>query len=305
MPIRIENKLPAKKTLESENIFVMTEKRATMQDIRPLKIAILNLMPTKITTETQLLRLLGNTPLQVDIELIKTHSYQSKNTSEEHLLAFYKTFDEIKERKFDGMIITGAPIEQLEFEDVDYWEELKDIMEWTNTNVTSTFHICWGAQAALYYHYGINKYPLEKKLFGVFEHNVKRKTKMLLRGFDDTFYAPHSRHTEVKCEDIEKNSNLEVLSVSEQAGVYIVASKGGKQIFVTGHSEYDDVTLSQEYYRDVNKGLEIEVPANYFPNNDAKKTPKVKWRAHANLLFSNWLNYHVYQATPFDINNIK
>ena len=305
MPIRIENKLPAKKTLEGENIFVMTEKRAMTQDIRPLKIAILNLMPTKITTETQLLRLLGNTSLQVDIELIKTHSYQSKNTSEEHLLAFYKTFSEIKNSKFDGMIITGAPIEQLEFEEVDYWEELKEIMEWTKTNVTSTFHICWGAQAALYYHYGIKKYPLEKKLFGVFEHNVKRKTKMLLRGFDDTFFAPHSRHTEVKLEDIEENPNLEVLSTSENAGVYIVASKGGKQIFVTGHSEYDDVTLSQEYYRDINKGLQIEVPANYFPQNDAKKPPKVTWRAHANLLFSNWLNYHVYQATPYDINNIK
>ncbi len=305
MPIRIENKLPAKNTLEGENIFVMTEKRATTQDIRPLKIAILNLMPTKITTETQLLRLLGNTSLQVDIELIKTHSYQSKNTSEEHLLAFYKTFDEIKNSKFDGMIITGAPIEQLEFEEVDYWEELKEIMEWTKINVTSTFHICWGAQAALYYHYGIRKYPLEKKLFGVFEHDVKRKTKMLLRGFDDTFFAPHSRHTEVKVEDIEKNSNLEVLSTSETAGVYIVASKGCKQIFVTGHSEYDDVTLSQEYYRDINKGLQIEVPANYFPQNDAKKPPKVTWRAHANLLFSNWLNYHVYQATPYDINNIK
>lgn len=305
MPIRIANKLPARKTLEAENIFVMTEKRAMTQDIRPLKIAILNLMPTKITTETQLLRLLGNSPLQVDIELLKTQSYQSKNTPEEHLLTFYKTFDEIRNKKFDGMIITGAPVETMEFEEVDYWSELADIMEWTKTNVTSTLHICWGAQAGLYYHYGVNKYLLDKKVFGVFRHKVKRKTKMLMRGFDDVFYAPHSRYTEVREGDIEKVSQLEVLAVSDEAGVYLVTSKGGKQIFVMGHSEYDDVTLSQEYYRDVDKGLDIAVPKNYFPNDDPKKSPKVIWRSHANLLFSNWLNYHVYQTTPYDLNSIK
>jgi len=305
MPIKIENKLPAKKILEGENIFVMTEKRAMTQDIRPLKIAILNLMPTKITTETQLLRLLGNTPLQVDVELIKTDSYQSKNTSEDHLLNFYKTFEEVKHKKYDGMIITGAPVEKMEFEEVDYWEELSKIMEWTKTNVTSTFHICWGAQAGLYYHYGIKKYDLEHKLFGIFEHRVIRKTKMLMRGFDDVFYVPHSRHTEILEEDIKKVPELEILSVSQKAGVHIVVSKGGKQIFVTGHSEYDDVTLSQEYYRDIDKGMDIAVPENYFPDNDPKKSPMVKWRAHANLLFSNWLNYHVYQATPYDINEIR
>lgn len=305
MPIKIANKLPAQKTLEAENIFVMTEKRALTQDIRPLKIVILNLMPTKITTETQLIRLLGNSSLQVDVELVKTQSYQSKNTPEEHLLAFYKTFDEIKHNKYDGMIITGAPVETMEFEEVDYWNELTEIMEWTKNNVTSTLHICWGAQAALYYHYGVKKYLLDKKVFGVFEHKLKRKTKMLMRGFDDIFYAPHSRYTHVKEEDIEKISSLEILSVSKEAGVYLVTSKGGKQIFVTGHSEYDDVTLSQEYYRDIDKGLDIEVPKNYFPNDDPKQRPMVTWRAHANLLFSNWLNYHVYQTTPYDLNNIK
>ncbi len=305
MPIKITNTLPARKTLENENIFVMTEKRALTQDIRPLKIAILNLMPTKITTETQLLRLLGNSPLQVDIELVKTTSHISKNTPQEHLLNFYKTFDEIKDQKFDGMIITGAPVESLEFEQVDYWKELSDIMEWTKSNVTSTLHICWGAQAALYYHYGIKKYKLGEKVFGVFEHKPKRKTKMLMRGFDDVFYAPHSRYTEVLEKEISAVANLEVLAVSKEVGVYLVTSKGGKQIFVMGHSEYDDVTLSQEYYRDLDKGLDTAIPKNYFPNDDPKQRPKVTWRAHANLLFSNWLNYHVYQATPYDITQIK
>ncbi len=305
MPIKIANNLPARKTLAAENIFVMTEKRAMTQDIRPLKIAILNLMPTKISTETQLLRLLGNSPLQVDTELVKTKSYQSKNTPEEHLLAFYKNFDEIKNSKFDGMIITGAPVETMEFEEVDYWEELKEIMEWTKTNVTSTLHICWGAQAGLYYHYGVKKYLLGSKLFGVFAHKTKRKNNMLMRGFDDVFFAPHSRYTEVLQEEIEKVPELEVLSVSDEAGVYLVTSRGGKHIFVMGHSEYDDVTLSQEYYRDIDRGIDIAVPKNYFPDDDPKQRPKVTWRAHANLLFSNWLNYHVYQTTPYDLNNIK
>ena len=305
MPIKILNKLPARKTLEAENIFVMTEKRAMSQDIRPLKIAILNLMPTKIVTETQLLRLLGNSPLQVDIELLRMKSHRSKNTPEEHLLAFYKEFDEVKDKKYDGMIITGAPIEKLEFEEVDYWEELTEIMEWSKSNVTSTMHICWGAQAGLYYHYGVPKHILDYKVFGVYAHKLKRKTKMLMRGFDDVFYAPHSRHTEVREEDIAKVPALEVLATSEEAGVYLATSKGGAQIFVMGHSEYDDVTLSQEYYRDINKGLEIEVPKNYFPNDDPKRQPRVEWRSHANLLFANWLNYHVYQTTPFDLNSIK
>jgi homoserine O-succinyltransferase len=305
MPIKIADNLPAKRTLEAENIFVMSEKRALTQDIRPLKIAILNLMPTKITTETQLLRLLGNSPLQVDIELVKTQSYQSKNTPAEHLLTFYKTFDEIKNNKYDGMIITGAPVETMEFEEVDYWSELAGILEWTKSNVTSTMHICWGAQAALYYHYGIKKYRLSKKMFGVYEHKIKRRTKMLMRGFDDVFYAPHSRYTEVLEEEISKVPELEVLAVSDKAGVYLVTSKKGKQIFIMGHCEYDDVTLSQEYYRDLDRGLDTDLPENYFPDDDPKQRPKVLWRAHANLLFSNWLNYHVYQTTPYDITKIK
>lgn len=305
MPIKIVDNLPAKRTLEAENIFVMSEKRALTQDIRPLKIAILNLMPTKITTETQLLRLLGNSPLQVDIELVKTQSYQSKNTPAEHLLTFYKTFDEIKNNKYDGMIITGAPVETMEFEEVDYWSELAGILEWTKSNVTSTMHICWGAQAALYYHYGIKKYRLSKKMFGVYEHKIKRRTKMLMRGFDDVFYAPHSRYTEVLEEEISKVPELEVLAVSDKAGVYLVTSKKGKQIFIMGHCEYDDVTLSQEYYRDLDRGLDTDLPENYFPDDDPKQRPKVLWRAHANLLFSNWLNYHVYQTTPYDITKIK
>ncbi|MCL2838755.1 MAG: homoserine O-succinyltransferase [Oscillospiraceae bacterium] len=305
MPIKVSDHLPAVKSLEQENIFVITEKRAITQDIRPLKIVILNLMPTKITTETQLLRLLGNSPLQVEIEFLKTHTYEPKNTPKNHISTFYNTFDKIKDRKFDGLIITGAPVETLEFEEVDYWEELCEIMEWSKTNVTSTFHICWGAQAGLYYHYGVKKYPLEQKLFGVFPHKVNCKHKMLLRGFDDIFAAPQSRYTEVREEDIRKIPELEILSTSDEAGVYIVCGKNDRQFFVTGHSEYDDVTLSQEYFRDLDKGKEIQVPQNYFPNDDISKRPRVDWRAHANLLYSNWLNYFVYQTTPYDINEIK
>ncbi|OLO40381.1 homoserine O-succinyltransferase [Alkalihalophilus pseudofirmus] len=304
MPIRVPDHLPAKEILNKENIFVMDESRAYKQDIRPLKIVILNLMPIKEVTETQLLRLLGNTPLQVDVVFIHPDTHKSKNTSEEHLSSFYKTFDDIKNQKFDGMIITGAPIEKLVFEEVNYWEELKQIMEWTITNVTSTLHICWGAQAGLYYHYGVPKYPLEKKLFGVFAHQVNNESNVkLLRGFDDVFLAPHSRHTEVRREDIEKVPDLEILSESNEAGIYIVASKNGKQIFISGHSEYDCTTLQDEYERDVNKGLNIDMPINYFPNNDANSKPLLRWRAHSNLLFSNWLNYYVYQETPYDLNN--
>ncbi len=305
MPIKIPNELPAVKVLNSENIFVMTEKRAITQDIRPLKLLILNLMPLKIDTETQLSRMLGNTPLQIEIELLKTSTYESKNTSAEHLLSFYKTFDEVRDRKFDGLIITGAPVEQMEFEEVEYWDELCQIMEWSKKNVTSTFHICWGAQAGLYYHYGIKKYPLEKKLFGVYPHTVEYKKSILMRGFDDTFFVPHSRHTTVKREDIEKVPELKILSTSPQAGVYAVSSKNGRQIFITGHSEYDPGTLRKEYLRDKNLGLPIEMPENYFPDNDDTKEPVSTWRAHANLLYTNWLNYFVYQTTPYDINDIK
>lgn len=305
MPIKIPNELPATKVLNDENIFVITETRALTQDIRPLKIAILNLMPTKITTETQLTRLLGNTPLQVEIELLHMESHVSKNTSEDHLLSFYKTFKEIKHRKFDGMIITGAPVENLPFEEVDYWQELTEIMEWSKTNVTSTFHICWGAQAALYYHFGIQKYPLEKKMFGIFKHSVEHKNSILFRGFDDEFYVPHSRHTTIKREDVEKVPELKILSSSEDAGLYVIATKKGRQIFVTGHSEYDRETLQKEYQRDVNANLPIEVPKNYFPDDDPTKTPVMNWRAHANLLYTNWLNYFVYQTTPYDIEKIK
>lgn len=305
MPIKIPNELPAVKTLNDENIFVMTEKRAMTQDIRPLKIVLLNLMPLKIDTETQLSRLLGNSPLQVELELICTKSHNSKNTSEEHLLAFYKHFDDIKDRKFDGMIITGAPVEQLEFENVDYWQELCEIMEWTKTHVHSTFHICWGAQAGLYYHYGVKKYPLEKKMFGVFKHTVNRKSSMLFRGFDDEFLVPHSRHTTVLQGDIEKVPELRILATSEEAGVYAVSTDGGRQIFITGHSEYDAGTLRKEYLRDKNAGLPIEVPVNYFPNDDDTREPLCTWRSHANLIYSNWLNYYVYQTTPYDITQIE
>lgn len=307
MPIRVQDSLPAIETLGNENIFVMTENRALTQDIRPLKILILNLMPTKIATETQLLRVLGNSPLQVDISFMHTKSHCSKNTSVSHLETFYGTFDDFKSQKFDGMIITGAPVETLDFEEVDYWNELCEIMEWTKTNVTSTFHICWGAQAALYYHYGIPKYPLEKKLFGVYKHTVvpEKKHKILLRGFDDEFYVPHSRHTEFREDDISKVPELEILAKSDKAGVYIVTAKSERQFFISGHSEYDADTLAAEYFRDKNKGLNIDIPENYFKDSDPTKPPMMLWRAHANLLYSNWLNYFVYQTTPYNINDIK
>ena len=305
MPIKIADKLPATKQLQKENIFVMTEKRAAKQDIRPLKIAIVNLMPEKIKTETQLLRLLSNSPLQVEVDLIQMSTHTSKTTSEEHLSTFYKEFSDIKTSKYDGMIITGAPVENIDFEMVDYWDELSGIMEWSKTHVTSTLHICWAAQAGLYYHYGIPKYPLPKKCSGVFSHRVRRTTAKLVRGFDNTFYAPHSRHTEVRAEDIHKVSELEILADSPDAGVYIVTTKKGRQIFVMGHSEYDSDTLKTEYFRDLDKGLNPTVPANYFPNDDPKKKPIVKWRSHAHLLFSNWLNYFVYQITPYNIDEIN
>ncbi len=305
MPIKIPNDLPAVKTLEGENIFVMTEKRAITQDIRPLKILLLNLMPKKIETETQLSRLLGNSPLQVDLELIHTKSHQSKNTSAEHLFTFYKTFDDVKHLTFDGMIITGAPVEHLEFSEVEYWEELCEIMEWSKTHVHSTLHICWGAQAGLYYHYGIDKKPLSKKMFGIFPHKTDYKQSILFRGFDDVFMVPHSRHTTVLSEDIKAVKGLKILASSEIAGVFAISNKGGRQIFITGHPEYDADTLKNEYLRDLNEGKPIEMPVNYFPNNDASKPPLVSWRSHANLLYSNWLNYFVYQTTPYDITTIK
>ncbi|MBR3972639.1 MAG: homoserine O-succinyltransferase [Oscillospiraceae bacterium] len=304
MPIRIPNDLPAAETLQQENIFIMPYERAHTQQIRPLEIVVLNLMPTKIATETQLTRLLGNTPLQVHLELMHTTSHRSKNVSQEHLLTFYKSFDELKDRKFDGLVITGAPVEHMEFEEVDYWDELCRIMEWSKTNVHSTFHICWGAQAGLYYHYGINKHPLPEKLFGVFPHKADYKRSILLRGFDDTFYVPHSRHTTVYREEIEAVPGLKILASSEEAGVYAVMNKGGRDIFVTGHSEYDPRTLETEYLRDKNLGKPISVPKNYYPDDDDTQDPIVRWRGHANLLFSNWLNYFVYQSTPYDIMSI-
>ena len=304
MPIRIPNDLPAAETLQQENIFVMPQNRALTQDIRPLEIVLLNLMPTKITTETQLSRLLGNTPLQVNLTLMHTTTHQSKNTSQEHMLSFYKSFEELKDRKFDGMVITGAPVEKMAFEDVDYWPELCQIMEWSKTHVHSTFHICWGAQAGLYYHHGVDKVALPEKMFGVFPHTADYKRSILLRGFDDIFWVPHSRHTTVLREDIEKVPELKILASSKESGVYAVATKGGKQIFITGHSEYDPLTLESEYLRDKNLGLPIRVPENYYPNDDDTKEPIVRWRGHANLLFSNWLNYFVYQTTPYDIMSI-
>lgn len=304
MPIRIPNDLPAAETLQQENIFVMPQNRALTQDIRPLEIVLLNLMPTKITTETQLSRLLGNTPLQVNLTLMHTTTHQSKNTSQDHMLSFYKSFDELKDRKFDGMVITGAPVEKMAFEDVDYWPELCKIMEWSKTHVHSTFHICWGAQAGLYYHYGVDKVALPEKMFGVFPHTADYKRSILLRGFDDQFWVPHSRHTTVLREDIEKVPELKILASSEESGVYAIATKGGKQIFITGHSEYDPRTLESEYLRDKNLGLPIAVPQNYYPDDDDTKDPIVRWRGHANLLFSNWLNYFVYQTTPYDIMSI-
>ena len=301
MPIQIPNDLPAAETLKNENIFVMNQTRAETQHIRPLEIVLLNLMPTKIVTETQLSRVLGNTPLQVHLELMMISSHKSKNTPEEHLLSFYKTFDELKERKFDGMVITGAPVENLPFEEVDYWDELVRIMQWSKTHVHSTFHICWAAQAGLYYHYGIQKHPLPEKLFGVYRHHADYKRAILLRGFDDEFWAPHSRHTTIDRADVEAVPGLKILASSEEAGVYIIMNKEGRQIFVTGHSEYDPDTLEREYLRDKNQGLPIHVPVNYYPNDDDTKPPLVRWRGHGNLLYSNWLNYFVYQTTPYDI----
>ncbi len=305
MPIKIPNELPATKTLAEENIFVMTDARATTQDIRPLQILLLNLMPTKVDTETQLSRLLGNTPLQVELTLMHTKSHQSKNTPEEHLLAFYTTFDEIKHRKFDGLIITGAPVEHLAFEEVEYWEELCEIMEWSKTHVHSTFHICWGAQAGLYYHFGLQKKQLDKKLFGIFPHIADYKRSILFRGFDDVFLVPHSRHTTVERADIEQVKELKILASSQEAGVFALSTQNGRQIFITGHPEYDAGTLKKEYDRDVAAGKPIDIPKNYFPDNDPTKAPPATWRSSANLLYCNWLNYFVYQTTPFDLGELK
>ncbi|MEZ0396117.1 MAG: homoserine O-succinyltransferase [Anaerolineales bacterium] len=304
MPVKIPETLPARQILLSENIFVMGEERAQHQDIRPLRILILNLMPTKIATETQLLRLLGNTPLQVEITLMHMASHESKNTPAEHLTAHYVTFDAVRERKFDGMVITGAPVETLPFEEVDYWPELTEILDWQETHVFSTFHICWAAQAGLYHRYGVPKYPLPEKMFGVFLHRICSPNEKLLRGFDDLFYAPHSRHTEIRRADLEKVPEVDILAESDEAGVYIVASRDRRRFYVTGHSEYDPLTLQTEYERDRNKGLPIAVPRNYYPADDPSRPPLVRWRGHANLLFANWLNYYVYQITPYDINAI-
>ncbi len=305
MPIKIPNLLPATNTLLEENIFVMTETRAITQDIRPLHILMLNLMPKKIVTETQIARLVGNSPLQVELDLLQTASHKSTHTSEEHMLSFYKTFDEVKHKKYDGLIITGAPVEHMEFEDVEYWDELCEIMEWSKTHVTSTLHICWGAQAGLYYHFGIKKHPLDKKLFGIFKHKRDYQKSILFRGFDDEFLAPHSRHTTCHREDIENTEGLRILASSDEAGVYVCTTPQGRQIFVTGHPEYDANTLKEEYFRDKNLGLPIDIPKNYFPNDDDTKDPVVSWRSAANLLYYNWLNYFVYQTTPYDINEIK
>ena len=304
MPIRIPNDLPATQTLKNENIFVMDSQRATTQDIRPLRILILNLMPTKIVTETQLARLLGNTPIQIDMELMKV-SHEPKNTSQEHMLAFYKTFDQVRGNKYDGMVITGAPVEQMDFEQVDYWDELCEIMEWSKTHVYSTYHICWGAQAGLYYHYGIRKLPLSEKMFGVFPHKVVHKGSILFRGFDDVFMVPHSRHTTIDVEQVKAEPRLKILAESEIAGVYAISTHGGRQIFITGHSEYDTETLKTEYFRDKNLGLPIHVPYNYFPGDDDTKEPLNTWRSGANLLYCNWLNYFVYQETPYELDKLE
>ncbi len=304
MPIKIPDALPARNVLEKENVFVIGESKALHQDIRPLKILILNLMPLKIATESHLLRVLSNSPLQVEVDFLMTSSHVSKNTPREHLFSFYKVFSEVKSQKYDGMIITGAPVELLEFEAVNYWQELSEIMDWSSTNVTSTFHICWGAQAGLYHHYGIKKYPLKQKMFGVFKHTVEDRHEPLMRGFNDLYHAPHSRYTEVRLDEIEKHKDLILLSASKKAGVYMVMSKDRRQIFVTGHSEYDALTLNEEYRRDLEKGLDIEIPENYFPDNDPQQEPMVLWRSHASLLYSNWLNHYVYQATPFQLDQI-
>lgn len=305
MPIKVQSELPAREILERENIFVMDENRAMHQDIRPIEIGILNLMPLKEETELQLLRALSNTPLQVDVTFIMVSNHESKNTPTSHLNKFYYKFEQIKHRKFDGLIITGAPLEQLAFEEVDYWQEFEEICEWTKTNVTSTIHLCWGAQAGLYYHYGIPKYHLPEKMFGVFEHHVLNRKVPLIRGFDDLFMAPHSRHTEVRKEDIEKHSELTILAESEEAGVLLLVDTDGKKIFVMGHPEYDRVTLHNEYMRDKGKGLDIKVPKNYYENDDCTKRPNLQWRAHANNLYTNWLNYYVYQQTPFEYINTE
>lgn len=305
MPIKIPNELPAVRVLEDENIFVMTERRAMTQDIRPLKILLLNLMPNKIDTETQFSRLLGNTPLQVELELIHTRSHKSKNTSEEHLLAFYKCFDEVKHKKYDGMVITGAPVEKLRFDEVEYWDELCEIMEWSKTHVHSTIHICWGAQAGLYYHFGIEKELLPEKLSGIYKHRVDKKTSILFRGFDNEFFVPHSRYTGISRAAVEADPRLKLISSSDKAGVYAIATERGKQVFITGHPEYDPLTLKREYERDVAAGLDPNVPENYFENDDPTADVLVRWRAHANLLYSNWLNYFVYQTTPYDIDKIS
>lgn len=304
MPVKIPTTLPARATLERENIFVMDEERAVHQDIRALRVAILNLMPTKIATETQLLRLLSNSALQVEVTLLHTATHESKNTDAEHLLNHYLTFDDVCDQKFDGLIITGAPVEQMHFKEVEYWDELTDIMDWAETNVESTFHICWGAQAGLYHRYGIPKYDLPHKMFGVYEHRVLARTESLLRGFDDIFLAPHSRHTEIRRTDVENIEDLNILAESDEAGLYLLGTKDGRHLFATGHSEYDPFTLKSEYDRDVNKGLPIHIPKNYYPDDDPTQTPTVRWRGHANLLFSNWLNYYVYQVTPYDVNQI-
>ena len=304
MPIKIPNSLPARKILEEENIFVMTETRARTQDVRPLRIALLNLMPTKIVTETQLSRLLGNTPLQVELTLVQVETHVSKNTPEEHMLSFYKPFSQIAEENFDGMVITGAPVEKLDFEEVEYWDELKTIMEWSKSHVHSVFHICWAAQAGLYYHFGIGKKNLNKKLFGVYRHRVIYRNPVLLRGFDDEFYVPHSRYTESDRDAMLSEPRLKILSMSEEAGIYASMTANGRQIFITGHSEYDRDTLKNEYLRDRNAGLDTVIPENYFPDDDPERTPMMTWRSHANLLYSNWLNYFVYQTTPYDLSEL-
>ncbi len=305
MPIKIPDLLPARKVLECENVFVIGEERAVRQDIRPLKILILNLMPLKVATETHLLRALSNSPLQVEVDFLMTSSHVSKNTPREHLFSFYKVFEEVRSQKFDGMIITGAPVELLDFEMVNYWDELVEIMDWSQANVTSTFHICWGAQAGLYHHFGVKKYLLDKKMFGIFKHTVEKPEEPLVRGFNDLYHAPHSRYTEVRLEDILAHPDLDLLSKSDKAGVYMVMSKDKRQVFVTGHSEYDATTLKDEYYRDIAKGLDIDIPINYFPDDNPKNDPMVLWRSHASLLYSNWLNYYVYQATPYQLDQIK
>jgi homoserine O-succinyltransferase/O-acetyltransferase len=305
MPIKIPDQLPAFEILKKENIFVMDEGRAIHQDIRPLKILILNLMPTKIATETQLLRLLGNTPIQVEVSLLRTSTHQSKNTPEEHLLNFYQTFDQINTQNFDGLIITGAPVEQMDFDQVDYWDELKEIMDWGLSHVFAQLYICWGAQAALYHQFGIPKYPLAAKQFGVFKHNITEKNVKLMRGFDDVFYAPHSRHTEIRRSDIEKVPDLKILAESDDAGVYIVASTDSRRVYITGHSEYDPLTLKGEYDRDLAAHSPINIPVNYYPDDDPTKLPVVRWRGHSHLLFANWINYYVYQETPYDLIQFK